>query len=480
MNKLQLIKPIVLCGGVGSRLWPLSKESFPKQFVPLVGGQSLLSLTVERVKKMGQPLFITNEEYRFFVLDVLKQSLQCGHIAAASILLEPVSKNTAAAMASAAFMPGVLPSDLLLFLPSDHFVPDVEKFTSTIESGIVAAEAGYIVTFGVQPSFPSTDYGYIQQGSNLNYLNSGTEFTYAVSNFIEKPPLECAKEMLLLGGYLWNAGIFLCKASVLIDALLKLAPDIYQSSRSAMQDAQIDGDFVRPNKELFLACRAESIDYAVMEHFDNVAVVRFSGAWSDLGSWSEVANLSRKDALGNRINGQGVALQSTNTYIYSPDRRVVALGTSDLVIVNTLDEILVASTDKLKHLKEVVIQLKNDSVSDTIANHRVFRPWGWFDMIDIGDCFQVKRIVVKPGASLSMQMHNHRAEHWIVVKGLARVTNGENIFLLEENQSTYIPIGVKHRLENPGKTFVEIIEVQSGSYLGEDDIVRFEDTYGRT
>jgi mannose-1-phosphate guanylyltransferase/mannose-6-phosphate isomerase len=474
------IKPVILCGGSGTRLWPLSRESFPKQFVPLIEGQSLLELTIARVKKLGFPACITNEEHRFFVQELLNQTLSDNQASVANILLEPSGRNTAAAMMSAALMPGVTNSDLLLFLPSDHFVPDVDAFIETIRSGVPAAQAGYIVTFGVQPSFPSTAYGYIHQGHQLSHINTDAKSAYAVERFIEKPPADKAQEMVLSGGYLWNAGIFLCQASVLSDALLKHAPDILQSCQTAMQVAQVDGDFVRPNKEAFLACRSESIDYAVMEHFDKVAVVPFKGAWSDVGSWNAVANLSPADALGNRINGQGAAVQSTDTYINAPHRPVVALGTTNLVIVDTPDAVLVASADKVEQVKDVVAWLKKEGASQAVTHRRVARPWGWYDSIDMGERFQVKRIAVKSGASLSLQMHHHRAEHWIVVKGTAKVTNGENVFLLEENQSTYIPVGVKHRLENPGKNDLEMIEVQSGHYLGEDDIVRFEDDYGRT
>jgi mannose-1-phosphate guanylyltransferase/mannose-6-phosphate isomerase len=334
------------------------------------------------------------------------------------------------------------------------------------------------VTFGVQPSFPSTAYGYIQKGDSLDSV-SGEINTYAVKRFEEKPALEKAQAMLLSGNYLWNAGIFLCTASTLLEALRKHAPDILSSCQQAMQNPEIDDRFVRPNAESFLSCRSESIDYAVMEHFDKVAVVPFKGAWSDVGSWNAVASLTPEDQSGNRISGQGMAVQSNNTYINAPHRPVIALGTSDLVIVDTPDAVLVASVEKVEQVKDVVAALKKAGQSQAVTHRKVARPWGWYDSIDMGERFQVKRIAVKPGASLSLQMHHHRAEHWIVVKGTAKVTNGEQIFLLEENQSTYIPIGAKHRLENPGKTDLEMIEVQSGGYLGEDDIVRFEDTYGR-
>ena len=472
------IKPVILCGGSGTRLWPLSRESFPKQFVPLIEGKSLLGLTLDRVKSLDSPICVTNEEHRFFVQDLLLHDSQSAN-SSTSILLEPVGRNTAAAMASSALMPDVSPSDLLLFLPSDHFVPDIDSFVSTIEAGVAAANEGFIVTFGVQPSFPSTAYGYIQKGDTLDLVSDEIN-TYAVKRFEEKPVLEKAQAMLLSGNYLWNAGIFLCTASTLLEALGKHAPDILSSCQQAMQSPEIDGHFIRPDKESFLSCRSESIDYAVMEHFDKVAVVPFKGAWSDVGSWNAVASLTPEDQAGNRISGQGMAVQSINTYINAPHRPVIALGTSNLVIVDTPDAVLVASVDKVEQVKDVVAALKKAGQSQAVTHRKVARPWGWYDSIDMGERFQVKRIAVKPGASLSLQMHHHRAEHWIVVKGTAKVTNGDQVFLLEENQSTYIPIGAKHRLENPGKTDLEMIEVQSGGYLGEDDIVRFEDTYGRS
>jgi mannose-1-phosphate guanylyltransferase/mannose-6-phosphate isomerase len=471
------IKPVILCGGSGTRLWPLSRESFPKQFVPLIEGKSLLGLTLDRVKSLGSPICVTNEEHRFFVQDLLSHDFQSANNLV-SILLEPAGRNTAAAIASSALMPGMSPLDLLLFLPSDHFVPDIDAFVSTIGAGVEAANAGFIVTFGVQPSFPSTAYGYIQKGDSLD-LVFGEINTYAVKSFEEKPSFEKAQAMLLLGNYLWNAGIFLCTASTLLEAMGKHAPDILSSCQQAMQDPEIDGLFIRPNEESFLSCRSESIDYAVMEHFEKVAVVPFKGAWSDVGSWNAVAALTPEDQSGNRICGQGMAIQSSNTYINAPHRPVIALGTSDLVIVDTPDAVLVASVDKVEQVKEVVAALKKAGQAEAATHRKVSRPWGWYDSIDMGERFQVKRIAVKPGASLSLQMHHHRAEHWIVVKGTAKVTKEDQVFILEENQSTYIPIGVKHRLENPGKTDLEMVEVQSGGYLGEDDIVRFEDTYGR-
>jgi mannose-1-phosphate guanylyltransferase/mannose-6-phosphate isomerase len=473
------IRSVILCGGSGTRLWPLSRESFPKQFVPLINGQSLLELTINRVKNFGTPICVTNEEHRFFVQDLMRSSVEELANTAGSILLEPSGRNTAAAMSCAALMPTVKPTDVLLFLPADHFVPDVNVFIETIKTGIEAANSGYIVTFGVQPTAPSTAYGYIQQDDTLLLDGKASSDVFKVARFVEKPPVDEAHRMLLSGGYYWNAGIFLCQAKTLIQAMEKHAPDIMKSCGSAMNVSQMDGNFIRPDQNKFLACRSESIDYAVMEHFDAVVMAPFRGVWSDVGSWNAVAELSSADESGNRINGQGIAVQSNNTYINAPHRPVIALGTSNLIIVDTSDAVLVASVDKVEEVKQVVALLKQEGAAQAVTHRKVARPWGWYDSIDRGQTFQVKRICVKAGASLSLQFHHHRAEHWIVVKGLARVTNGDQVFLLKENESTYIPIGAKHRLENPGEIDLEMIEVQSGSYLGEDDIVRLEDSYGR-
>ncbi len=472
------IVPVVLCGGSGTRLWPLSRESFPKQFVPLIKGDSLLDLTLKRVKAFGTVRFVANEEHRFFIKELINKY---GYISEAKILLEPQGRNTAAAMAIAAFSDDINDSDLMLFLPSDHYVPDIDLFLATVESGIAAANDGYIVTFGVQPNFPATGYGYIQHGKQLepNLFQAQSRHGFYVERFVEKPNLEKAQEMLLSGNFFWNSGIFLCQASTLRIALEKHAPDILRSCQFAMKQSVSDGNFIRPEREQFLNCRAESIDYAVMEHFNRVAVFPFKGIWCDVGSWNAVANLTPSDDSGNRINGHGISVQSSNTYINAPHRAVVALGTNDLIIVDTVDAVLVASVDKVEQVKNVVANLKKNGLSQAVSHHRVYRPWGWYESLDHGNRFQVKHISVRPGSSLSLQLHHHRAEHWIVVKGTARVTNGDSVFLLEENQSTFIPLGTKHRLENAGHTDLEMIEVQSGDYLGEDDIVRFEDNYGR-
>ncbi len=464
------IVSVVLCGGSGTRLWPLSRKALPKQFVPLVQGKSLLRLTLERAALLGpQSIIVASEDHRFLVQDCTAAAGVQG-----TILLEPVARNTAAAMASAAL--NVSADALLLFLPADHHIPDAAAFVATIHSGVAAARAGSIVTFGVSPTFPSTAYGYIQQGDAL----AGQGGARAVQRFVEKPNAQRAQELLLAGGYFWNAGIFLARAGTLLAALEAHAPDILAACRQAVQTQTVDGDFRRLGRDAFSACRAESIDYAVMEKAGNVAVVPFTAAWSDVGSWNAVAELSPPDAHGNRIHGQGHVLFAKDTFIHAPHRPVVALGTQDLLIIDTADAVLVAHADQAEQVKTVVAQLEAQGVAQALHHRRVARPWGVYDSVDAGERFQVKRIVVKPGAALSLQMHHHRAEHWVVVSGTAEVTNGDKVTLLSENQSTYIPLGQVHRLANPGKVPLEIIEVQSGSYLGEDDIVRLEDTYGRT
>jgi mannose-1-phosphate guanylyltransferase/mannose-6-phosphate isomerase len=463
------ITPVILCGGSGTRLWPLSRKALPKQFVPLVGGKSLLQLTLQRAKALSAaPLVVASEEHRFLV----KEAMQAEG-ANATVLLEPVARNTAAAMALAALH--CAPETLLLFLPADHHIPDTAAFCTTAAQGVQAALADHIVTFGVAPTFPSTAYGYIQQGAALPGDPAGAQ----VQRFVEKPATDMAQAMLLAGGYFWNAGIFLCRAETLLAALGTHAPDILESCRAAMASKTTDGPFVRIDTHAFGQCRSESIDYALMEHATNVAVVPFNGQWSDVGSWNAVAELTDSDAEGNRIDGQGFVHGAHNTYIHAPHRPVVALGTENLLIIDTADALLVAHATHAEQVKTVVATLEATGVPQAQQHRRVARPWGAYDSVDSGERFQVKRIVVNPGATLSLQKHHHRAEHWIVVKGTAEVTNGEQVLLLTENQSTYIPLGQVHRLANPGKVPLEIIEVQSGSYLGEDDIVRLEDTYGR-
>jgi mannose-1-phosphate guanylyltransferase/mannose-6-phosphate isomerase len=477
------ITPVILCGGSGTRLGPLSRQSLPKQFVPLIGKQSLLQLTLLRVTALGQaPIAVAAEAHRFMVLEAFQEAPSGG-----TLLLEPAARNTAAAMALAALHAQTQahaegrPEPLLLFCPADHHIPDTQGFLDTVQRGVAAAQSGAIVTFGVVPSFPSTAYGYIEQGPQR------PDGSHTARRFVEKPAAAQARQLMLHGGMLWNAGIFLASASTLIQALVDHAPDILQTCEAAMAAPQRETiahgahavEFVRPHANPFLACRAQSIDYAVMEPHGNVAVVPFSGRWSDVGSWNAVADLSPADAQGNHSVGEGHIHQARNTFVHAPHRPVVALGTKDLLIIDTPDAVLVAHRDRAEEVKDVVARLEQSGVAQALTHRKVARPWGWYDSLDLGERFQVKRIGVKPGASLSLQKHHHRAEHWIVVKGTAEVTCGDKTFLMSENQSTYIPIGQVHRLHNPGRMELEMIEVQSGSYLGEDDIVRLQDSYGR-
>lgn len=470
------IHPVILCGGSGTRLWPLSRKAFPKQFIPLVGEKSLLQLTLERLVPLlgstgeGRITCVSSEEHRFLVADVADHT----GVAVCQIL-EPQAKNTAAAMALAAL---AAPADaLLLFCPADHHIPNTQVFVGMVCAAVAAAQAGQLVTFGVQPSMPSRAYGYIQKG--LPAKEGGFE----VVRFVEKPAIETALEFLSSGEYLWNAGIFLARAQTLLDALQVHAPDILDVCKGAMQQPEQDGLFTRPDAQVFATCRSQSIDYAVMERAANVVVFPFDGVWSDVGSWNVVADLAQLEAQGNRSGGEtqnAHHLHSRNTYIHAGGNRpVVALGTQDLLIVDTPDALLVADRGHAEVVKEVVAKLEALDASQAIQHRRVARPWGWYDSVDVGQRHQVKRITVRPGASLSLQMHHHRAEHWIVVSGTAEVINGDKRLVLTENQSTYIPLGQTHRLTNPGSVSLEIIEVQSGTYLGEDDIVRFEDSYGR-
>jgi mannose-1-phosphate guanylyltransferase / mannose-6-phosphate isomerase len=472
---MNAITPVILCGGSGTRLWPLSRKSFPKQFVPLVGDKSLLQLTLERVAGLGgRVLAVAAEDHRFLVADTLRHAGLQG-----TVILEPVARNTAAAMALAALHAS--PQDMLLFCPADHHIPDAAAFQRTMREGVTAAANGMVVTFGVVPSFPSTAYGYIRQGE---FRSDGS---LQVASFVEKPDAARAQELLLQGDALWNAGIFLAQARFLIEALEQHAPDILASCREAMagsgseqpRDAAPGVTFLRPGRTAFEACRSQSIDYAVMEKHPDVAVIPFRGQWSDVGSWNAVADLSPANAEGNRVQGQGWTHGASNTFIHAPHRPVVALGTQDLLIIDTPDAVLVAQRGCAEQVKDVVALLEQGKAAQAVFHRKVVRPWGWYDSVDAGERFQVKRIGVKAGASLSLQKHHHRAEHWVVVRGTAEVTRGSERFILSENQSTYIPIGEVHRLHNPGRIELEMIEVQSGAYLGEDDIVRLEDSYGR-
>ena len=467
------ITPVILCGGSGTRLWPLSRKSFPKQFVPLIDNKSLLQLTLERVARLEgagatrpEVICVAAEDHRFSVSEALQEAKVNGRI-----ILEPVARNTAPAIALASL--NARPESLILICPSDHHIPDTLAFVAMVKQGCQAAKDGAIVTFGVVPNFPSTAYGYIELGT----AEAGGNFR--VSRFIEKPAIDRAQALILRGKVLWNAGIFLARAGTMLAALHEHADGILQSCKTAMRLATHDHQFVRPDPEAFAGCRAESIDYAVLEHSANVVVVPFAGFWSDVGSWNAVADLTPQDEQGNRIDGMGVAIECQRTYIHAPYRKVAVLGMSDTLVVDTPDALLVAASSHAEQVKQVVEKLEMLNVPEAQVHRKVARPWGWYDSIDQGERFKVKRLVVKPGASLSLQKHHHRAEHWVVVSGTARVTKGREIFSLTENQSTYIAIDEIHRLENPGDIDLEVIEVQSGSYLNEDDIVRFTDNYGR-
>lgn len=462
------VQPVILCGGSGTRLWPLSRKTLPKQFAPLIGDKSLLLLTLERLRRLNPEVTcVAAEEHRFLVQEAIDAAQVSG-----KQLLEPVARNTAAAMAAMALLAD--PEQLLLFAPADHHIPEAERFVATIQKGIPAAQAGYLVTFGVEPSFPSTAYGYIRQGPALEAA-LGDGAGHAVAAFIEKPAAERAEQLLLEGGNLWNAGILLVQAKVLIAALQAHAPDILESCRLATAAIETDGAFMRMDSAAFGRCRSQSIDYAVLEQCDRVAVIPFQGRWSDVGSWNAVADLHDADANGNRISGQGFAMGATNTFIHAPSRPVVALGTKDLLVVDTPDALLVVHRDCAEQVKDVVTLLTTHGQSQATRHRRIPRPWGAYDSIDDGERFAVKRLTVKPGARLALRMHHHRAEHWVVVKGTARVVCDDKTVLVKENESIYIPVGAVYRLENAGKTALEVVEVQTGGYLGEDDIVRFAD-----
>jgi mannose-1-phosphate guanylyltransferase len=461
------IVPVIMAGGSGTRLWPLSRAAHPKQFLRLHGEDTMLQATVKRLSGLDiqSSITICNEEHRFFVAEQLREIDKLG-----SIILEPVGRNTAPAIALAALT--VKDDPLLLVLAADHVIQDEAAFNAAVVRAIPLAETGKLVTFGIVPSEPDTGYGYIKRGNDL-----GEGFT--VDEFAEKPSLEVAQGYISSGEYYWNSGMFLFRASSYIEELNKFRPDILEQCKASVMDVKADLDFLRINKETFESCPAESIDYAVMEKTSQAVVVSMDAGWSDIGSWSSLWDISEKDGDGNSTHGDVILHNTHNSYVKTDERLVAAIGVNDLVIVSTKDALMVAHKDSVQDVKIITANLKARSRREWELNHEVFRPWGKYDSIDSGDRYQVKRITVKPGAKLSVQMHHHRSEHWVVVCGTARVTNGESTFLLAENESTYIQAGIVHALENPGKVDLELIEVQTGLYLGEDDIVRFEDIYGR-
>ena len=464
------LQPVLLSGGSGTRLWPLSREAYPTQFLPLAGEATMLQDTWTRVAPLAArpPIVVTNEEHRFLAAE----QLRLVGVEHAAIVLEPTGRNTAPAIAAAALQALAGGGDpLLLVLPSDHVVRDAEGFRAAVRAAAPAADAGALVTFGIVPSAPETGFGYIQAAAG--------EGVRAVLRFVEKPDAATAQSYLDAGGYYWNSGMFLFRASRYLAELGRFRPDILAAVREAFDGAARDGDFLRLDRDAFAASPSDSIDYAVMEKTDAAQVLPVDIGWNDVGSWSALWEVSEQDGDGNARHGDVIAVDSRNSYAYA--RRLVALvGVDDLVVVETDDAVLVARKDKVQEVKAVVAQLKADQRSHAVLHREVHRPWGSYDSIDQDAGFQVKRIKVKPGARLSLQSHRHRAEHWIVVRGTARVTRDNDVFELHANQSTYIPLGAKHRLENPGSEMLELIEVQSGGYLGEDDIVRYEDVYGRS
>ena len=479
-----LVQPVIMAGGAGTRLWPLSRAGHPKQFLVLSGDSanrhSLFQQAVLRLQglasdgiRVAAPTVVGNEEHRFLVLD----QLQALHIEPAAVLLEPVGRNTAPAVTLAALAALDGGDDPVLVITSaDQTVADGAAFTTALQTAVRVAADGVIVILGITPDRPETGYGYIR-------VAGGAEPAPPVAQFVEKPDAATAQRYLAEGGYFWNAGMFVLKASVWMAALDKFRPDIANATRAAWARRSTDAKFVRPGQAEFAAVPAESVDYAVMEKcpgsaFD-IRMVALNAGWNDLGAWEAVWQVAAKDAQGNASVGDVILKDSSNTLVHATSRLVSTVGLDNVVVIETPDAVLVASRERSQDVKLIVNQLTAANRDEQTLHRKVHRPWGWYDSIDHGPRHQVKRIMVKPGASLSLQMHHHRAEHWIVVSGTAEVTNGDKVILLAENQSTYIPLGQTHRLANPGKVPLEIIEVQSGSYLGEDDIVRFEDTYGR-
>ena len=472
-----MLTPVILSGGAGTRLWPLSRELYPKQLLPLTGTRTLLQQTLLRLDGLAAtaPVIVCNEAHRFLVAEQLRQL----RLEPRATILEPFGRNTAPAIALAAHaaLKGLAADanavdPVLLVLPADHIIRNVPAFQQAVRVALAAAEAGRLATFGIVATRPETGYGYIQRGAP----EAGG---FRIARFVEKPNAERAREFVQAGDYYWNSGMFMFRARRYLQELQRFAPEMARICEAAFRAAQADLDFTRISAASFEACPADSIDYAVMEKTSDAMVVPLDAGWSDIGSWAALHEASEPDARGNVSHGDIVSEDTQGSYLHAESRLVAAVGLKDHVVVETKDAVLVAPKDRVQDVKKLVARLKEAGRYEHSLHREVFRPWGSYDSLESGARFQVKRLKVKPGAALSLQLHRHRAEHWIVVAGTARVTRGEEVFLLEENQSTFIPVGVKHRIENPGTIPVDIIEVQSGSYLGEDDIVRFEDVYGR-
>jgi mannose-1-phosphate guanylyltransferase/mannose-6-phosphate isomerase len=467
------IVPVILSGGSGTRLWPLSREHYPKQLLALTGSETLLQQTARRLNGLpdiSAPVVVCNEEHRFLIAEQLREIDQTP----VALMLEPTGRNTAPALTVAALH--LAASDqqaVMLVMPADHVIADPDIFQETVKAACPHAAQGKLVTFGVVPTAPETGYGYIRRGQSVDAT------AFSVANFVEKPDSARAHEYLDSGQYLWNSGIFMMTADSWLSEMECHRPDILSACRLALNQATRDSDFTRLDKELFQACPSDSIDYAVMEKTSQAVVVPLAARWSDVGAWSSLWQVLSHDGNGNAVRGDVLMQDVRNSIVFSEHRLVAGVGVRDLVIIETADAVLVTHRDRAQDVKDIVQQLKRGNRPEAVNHRRVYRPWGHYDSVDQGDRFQVKRITVNPHAALSLQMHHKRAEHWVVVKGRARVTRGEDVFVLEANQSTYIPIGTRHRLENPDSTPLEMIEVQSGAYLGEDDIVRFEDKYHR-
>jgi mannose-1-phosphate guanylyltransferase / mannose-6-phosphate isomerase len=471
------IHPVILCGGSGTRLWPMSRGGYPKQYLQLAGNHSLVQQTALRlagIPDTAAPIVVSNSEQRFIVSEQLRKV----GIKPASVILEPVARNTAPAIAVAALVAlRYDPEALLLVLPSDHVIQNEEAFVKAARAAARTAASQFLVTFGIEPESPHTGYGYIRRGAALNDGHPA----HSVAAFVEKPDAATAQRFLDEGGYYWNSGMFMLNAATYLEELRRFEPEVAREAEASLAAASEDMDFIRLDEKAFAACPSVSVDYAVMERTKRAAMV--TGAdlgWNDIGSWSSLAEIAERDENGNTLIGDVFAEGVTNSYIRAEQRMVATIGLDNIIVVETADAVLVAHRNRAQDVKKVVEWLNASGRQESVTHRRVVRPWGSYEGIDQGDRFQVKRIIVNPEAQLSLQMHHHRAEHWIVVKGTALVTNGDKEILLGENQSTYIPLGEKHRLKNPGKIPLELIEVQSGAYLGEDDIVRFEDNYGRT